>query len=103
MKALGMIEQLGSPWAKCEWEKSALLRRAVRWGLVVLLPVLVVGSLTTTRAFAQAAEISGIVTDSSGARVPNANVTVVNRETGISRSVDSNVDGFYLVPLLQPG
>src|ERR1700738_1757475 len=98
-----MTEQLGSPWARCESEKSTRLRRAVRWGLVVLLPVLVVGSLTTAPAFAQTAEISGIVTDSSGARVPNANVTVLNRDTGISRSADSNADGFYSVPLLQPG
>jgi hypothetical protein len=89
--------------ARCEWGKSTPLCRTIRWGLVVLLPVLIVGQLTTARAFAQAAEISGVVTDSSGARVPNANVTVLNRETGISRSVDSNVDGFYLVPLLQPG
>ena len=58
MKAPGMLEQLGSRWAKCEWGKSALICRAVRWGLVVLLPVLVVGSLTTTRAFAQEAQIS---------------------------------------------
>jgi hypothetical protein len=98
-----MIAQLGNPWARCEPEKSTLLRRAVRWGLAVLLPVLVVGSLTTTPAFAQTAEISGIVTDSSGARVPNANVTVLNRDTGISRSADTNADGFYSVPLLLPG
>src|SRR3984893_17666514 len=103
MKAQGMINQLGSTWAKRESEKSTLLRRAVRWGLVVLLPVLIVGSLTTTSAFAQTAEISGTVTDSSGARVPNANITVLNRDTGISRSADSNTNGFYSVPLLQPG
>jgi Carboxypeptidase regulatory-like domain len=96
-------EQLGNPWATCEPEKSTLFRRAVRWGLMGLLPVLIVGSLTTPLAFAQAAQISGLITDSSGARVPHANVTVVNRDTGISRSVDANTDGFYSVPLLQPG
>jgi hypothetical protein len=102
MKTQG-IEPSGSSRFKCESEIPTLVRRAVRWGLMVLLPVLIVGSLTAPRAFAQAAQISGLITDSSGARIPNAKITVVNRDTGISRSVDANSDGFYSVPLLQPG
>ena len=96
------IEELG-PWVARQPEKSTLFRRAVRWCLMVLLPVLIIGSLTTPRAFGQAAQISGVITDSSGARLPGANVTIVNEDTGISRSVDTNTDGFYSVPLLQPG
>jgi hypothetical protein len=96
-------EQLGNPWAVYEPGKSTLFRRALRWALTSFLPMLIVGLLTTPRTFAQAAQISGLITDPSGARLPNANVTVANRDTGISRSVDSNTDGFYSVPLLQPG
>src|SRR5260221_746286 len=92
-----------SSWAKSGSEKSALLRRAARWGLMVLLPILIIGSVTTPGAFAQAAQISGLITDPSGARLPGANVTIVNQDTGISRSVDTNTDGFYSAPLLQPG
>src|SRR6202790_1728109 len=90
-------------WDKLGSETSTLYRRAVRWCLLYLLPVLILGSLMAPRAFAQGAQISGVVTDSSGARVPGANVTIVNQDTGISRSVDTNTDGFYSVPLLQPG
>src|ERR1700686_198476 len=84
-------------------QTSTPLRRAVRWCLLCLLPVLILGLLMAPRAFAQGAQISGVITDSSGARVPGANVTIVNQDTGISRSVDTNTDGFFAVPLLQPG
>jgi len=42
-------------------------------------------------------QILGTVTDPSGAAVPQAEVTVTNEATGISRSVKSNEDGNYVV------
>src|SRR5260370_483002 len=48
-------------------------------------------------------QISGTVTDPSGAVVPRAQVTVSNTNTGIKRTAESNSDGYYLVPLLDPG
>ena len=47
--------------------------------------------------------ITGTVTDSSGAAVPNANVTVTDTDTGVSRNLTTNGDGIYTANFLQPG
>ena len=47
--------------------------------------------------------ISGVVTDSTGATVPNATVVVTNTDTGIVRSLITNGDGAYNATFLQPG
>jgi hypothetical protein len=49
------------------------------------------------------ARLSGIVTDPSGAAVPQAQVTVRNLFTGGDRVVSSDSAGQYAVPSLQPG
>ena len=50
-----------------------------------------------------AATITGQVTDSSGASIPNATVIVTNTETGMTRQVQSNAEGNYTVSPLMPG
>lgn len=47
--------------------------------------------------------IEGLVTDNSGAVVPNASVVVKNVATGIERNATTNGDGLYIAPDLQPG
>jgi len=47
--------------------------------------------------------INGTVTDSSGAAVPNASVTVIDSDTGVTRSLTTNADGSYSANFLQPG
>jgi hypothetical protein len=47
--------------------------------------------------------ITGKVTDSSGAIVPQAEIQVTNIATGLSRTVSSNSEGWYTVQLLPPG
>jgi len=54
-------------------------------------------------AFAQEGTIVGTVTDSSGAAVPNATVTLTNTETGLSREIKTNPTGEYVVPGLHIG
>ena len=49
------------------------------------------------------AQITGTVTDPSGAVVTTANVAVTRESTGIQSSAKTNQAGAYSVPLLQPG
>ncbi|PWU06952.1 MAG: hypothetical protein C5B51_11120, partial [Terriglobia bacterium] len=48
-------------------------------------------------------EINGTVSDSSGAVIAGATVTVTNRATNSARSVTTNAAGNYTVPFLVPG
>jgi len=49
------------------------------------------------------ASITGLVTDSSGAAVANANVRVVNIASRVAFSTVTNVTGNYVTPFLSPG
>lgn len=67
--------------------------------LSVLILVLVTGAgLGQFRA-----GIQGVVTDATGAVLPGATITVVNKETGVTREVVSGETGFYRVSALPPG
>lgn len=46
--------------------------------------------------------ITGIVTDASGAAVPNAKITVTEDATGVSYNTQSNDSGNYNIPTLKP-
>lgn len=52
---------------------------------------------------AATADLAGIVVDQSGARLPGAAVTAVNRETGTGRSAIADATGRYLITSLPPG
>ena len=49
------------------------------------------------------ATISGTVTDSTGKVVPNVVVSISNADTGVTREVSTNDEGFYSAPNLLPG
>jgi len=55
-------------------------------------------------AFAQTAgQITGEVSDPSGALIPNAAVTVTNTATNVARSTQTNTAGLYSFPDMPPG
>ena len=71
---------------------------------LISLAVLLTCLLTIT-AFGQTTtgSISGTVTDPTGAVVAGATITVINPATGAERSAESNTQGTFDVPALQPG
>jgi protocatechuate 3,4-dioxygenase beta subunit len=65
--------------------------------LLFFLPVAAFSQGETTSA------IVGQVSDASGAAVPNAAVTITNRETGQRRSAKTDDSGRFNFPQLKPG
>jgi len=61
--------------------------------------------LAAPGAFAQTAQgrISGQVTDSTGAAVPNATINIENIATHVSRTLQTNSTGDYAAPSIDPG
>src|SRR6266567_749529 len=61
--------------------------------------------LTTTIAVAQfeTATLTGVITDSAGAVVPNAAVKAINESTNIESNATTDGEGRYLFPNLKPG
>ena len=51
----------------------------------------------------QTGRISGTIYDPNKAVVPNATLTVKNRETNVAQRFTSNDSGSYVVPSLNPG
>ena len=75
-----------------------------RW--LISLGLLFALVLTTSAALAQSiisGEITGVVTDSSGAVLPNATVTLTSKETGTTQQTTTNSGGGFRFPLLRPG
>lgn len=68
----------------------------------LLLAVLLAGAVSL---FAQSStgNIDGVVSDATGAVVPNATVTLTNKATGQPRSTTSNAQGSYSAPALAAG
>ncbi len=61
-------------------------------------------TLLTVGAFAQTstATLSGKVSDDNNDAIVGATITILNTETGVRRTVVTNEDGRFTIPLLQP-
>src|SRR4051794_928941 len=46
--------------------------------------------------------LTGTVTDSTGAVIPNSKVVLTNQQTGVTRETVSNASGVFNFPAIQP-
>ncbi len=75
-------------------------RRVFTFALAALF---LIACLTAVAQTSGNGNITGTVTDSTGALVANAAVVVLDTDTGVSRSITTNSDGVYTANFLQPG
>ena len=80
-----------------------MARRAFRTIVILLWGLAAVPGPCPVNAQTVGASLQGIVTDSSGAALPNADVVVIRTSTGAIRELKTDSSGHYRVPVLQPG
>ncbi|WP_263383073.1 TonB-dependent receptor domain-containing protein [Granulicella arctica] len=85
--------------------KSTLHTTVLKLGLTCATLTIIAPLLFPAEAIAQADQgaITGFVKDPTGAVIPNADVTVVNTDTGLSLNVKSNSSGVFVFAPLKIG
>ncbi len=68
--------------------------------LAALLAILAIPALAQNR---NAGEIRGTVFDQTGASIPTATVTILNKQTGVSKTLTTAGNGVYDAPSVEPG
>ena len=71
-----------------------MMTRLVRYSCVLMLLLCVSSPLLLSQTNTTA--LSGIVTDATGASLPNANVTIANGATGATQTTQSKAKGEFL-------
>ena len=70
------------------------MRKLLRQGAAIALCVFM-GMYAAVAQSTNSGDIRGTVTDQSGALIPNATVTVLDNDKGVSKTYHSNKDGLY--------
>jgi len=69
----------------------------------LLLGAMMLTAATTALAQAPTGTIAGTVLDESGAIIPNAEVSILNKDTNSARTVKTDASGLFTAPALPPG
>jgi hypothetical protein len=83
--------------------KSGSTSLYAKWACVLIAIVLGLASGGLARAQVSGATLSGLVTDENSGPVPGAELVIKNLDTGLTRNITTNSDGFYSAPNLNPG
>lgn len=85
--------------------KSALCkpRYASRWSLAIAMFFAVLAWSSSASAQVLYGSLTGIVTDASGAVVPNAKITAVEVSKGIAQNAEADATGIYRITNILPG
>lgn len=78
-------------------------RKTLSIVVAALLVLLVCAGAMTLRAQTDTATVSGLITDSTGAIVPSAEVQLQNVAQGVSQTATTNNAGIYVFASVQPG
>ncbi|MFN2529962.1 MAG: TonB-dependent receptor domain-containing protein [Pyrinomonadaceae bacterium] len=78
------------------------MSKSLKMSLAVLVLICLSG-VALAQSQASTGQISGIITDTNGAVVPNVTVKAKNKGTGLERTVNSSDAGLYTIVLLPPG
>ena len=81
----------------------SLVRSFVATIFVMALLAIANVSIGLANAQVSGATLSGTISDPSGAVVAGAQVSIANRETGVTRAVTTDAGGLYSAPNLLPG
>jgi Carboxypeptidase regulatory-like domain/TonB dependent receptor-like, beta-barrel len=76
---------------------SRFCRRAVRYFSAVVVLFLIIAIAAPTYAQQTLGSLNGTVLDSSGAAIPDAQITVVNTQTSLTRKTTSQHNGFFQI------
>jgi hypothetical protein len=89
------------------WRKAGIIPREMKWIRGASKAALIVSACAISSAlFGQStnsADLRGTVTDPTGGLVPGVTVTILNTDTGVSRTLTTNNDGLYDAVSILPG
>ena len=75
----------------------------LRVRLIVIAMILICAAASVCWSQAVNATLLGTVTDTSGAVVPNARITITETQTGVTHALQTNESGNYILPNVPPG